>query len=1181
MSMRKVLLVVVALLLVAGAALAKPQSLDLTGREPGLDISVEPDGGYTVMVNVGRLEFFDVETKGGVFTRLIIPGFHASHAIGDPSLPVMNRLVRVPMGASASVEVVDVTTRRIRLADHGVEHLLLPTQPSLSKSDDPALAPFHFNAAAYAEAGLKAQAPPASLQHQGRLRAVDFARLEIAPVRYDPIAGEVEVTETMQVRVRFSGGDEAAEAALHAATWSPFFEMPYSRIAGARGLHDNHPDLVRDEVTLVIITPSMFVTQLQPYVQWKTERGFRVVTGVIGSPEVGTTTTTIQTYLRNLYNNATPQQPAPSFVVFVGDVAECPTWAISGNATDRPYCDVNNDTIPDMYYGRLSATNSSMLQAILDKTMMYDTYGMPDPSYLGNVTLIAGVDSYWSITHANGTIRYGEQYYFNAAHGINTYAYYYPASGSASSQIINNCNTGIGFINYTAHGSTTSWSDPSMTQSNVNNMTNAGKYFLAIGNCCQTSTYNIAECFGETFLRAPNKGAIGYIGGSNNTYWHEDVYWSVGVLPQASIRDGMTYGETGLGCYDGIFHDMPNESGNQDRWYVTQAAIMFAGNLAVQESGSSLTAYYWNIYNLLGDPSISPYMGVPSANPVSHPANLVANMTGMTVQAVPGSYIGVTQGGVLKGAGTVRLGDAGVAIEFLEPLQAGQPAKLVVMAQNRVPYIVEVPVASPSVVSITPQTIPAMVPTTVTVEVMENDGVTPIRGVEVQINDPMTFGLLAVTDAAGVATFEIDYPYGCPLTIYGSHPSAGFLFSDELTVTAMPLTNPVVSVATEHGLVDLFAMNLESTITAACGTPGTTLRAYVPGLGYISSDEGSLVCTPTMGGEVNTFILKAGHDLFRQDFPILTQGSVRGTVALQGQQNHGGVTITANPGGATTTTAADGSYLLLGLAAGSYTLTAAKDGFAEGTASVNLVEGQHLAGVNFNLAVVFEVNACVSPGITIPDNNTNGVTSTITIAQGGEITNVRVYVNLTHTYIGDLRLQLTSPAGTTIMLHDRSGGSADDIVGWYPDQLTPAGNLAAFIGQEMQGTWTLRVSDHASYDVGTLNQWCLNIGYAGTITDAPEDTPRVLALERNVPNPFNPQTTIAFSVPRAGKVKLAVFDLRGRLVTTLVDGELIAGRHQAVWRGHDDQGHQVASGTYVYRLTADGQTVTDKMLLLK
>ncbi len=96
-----------------------------------------------------------------------------------------------------------------------------------------------------------------------------------------------------------------------------------------------------------------------------------------------------------------------------------------------------------------------------------------------------------------------------------------------------------------------------------------------------------------------------------------------------------------------------------------------------------------------------------------------------------------------------------------------------------------------------------------------------------------------------------------------------------------------------------------------------------------------------------------------------------------------------------------------------------------------------------------------------------------------------------------------------------------------------------------------------------------------------QDTPRVLTLAPNTPNPFNPLTKIAFALDRSGPVQLAVYDLQGRLVRTLLSEPLVAGQHDLVWDGRDDAGQQAASGTYVYRLTADGATLSRKMTLVK
>jgi subtilisin-like proprotein convertase family protein len=113
--------------------------------------------------------------------------------------------------------------------------------------------------------------------------------------------------------------------------------------------------------------------------------------------------------------------------------------------------------------------------------------------------------------------------------------------------------------------------------------------------------------------------------------------------------------------------------------------------------------------------------------------------------------------------------------------------------------------------------------------------------------------------------------------------------------------------------------------------------------------------------------------------------------------------------------------------------------------------------------------------MSIPDNNATGISSTIQVTDAGAITALRVGVDIEHSWIGDLQVSVTSPAGTTVMLHDRSGGMTADIKTFYPTPTTPAESLDVLLGTERMGTWTLRVSDHASADSGELIGWVLEI----------------------------------------------------------------------------------------------------------
>lgn len=95
------------------------------------------------------------------------------------------------------------------------------------------------------------------------------------------------------------------------------------------------------------------------------------------------------------------------------------------------------------------------------------------------------------------------------------------------------------------------------------------------------------------------------------------------------------------------------------------------------------------------------------------------------------------------------------------------------------------------------------------------------------------------------------------------------------------------------------------------------------------------------------------------------------------------------------------------------------------------------------------------------------------------------------------------------------------------------------------------------------------------------DSPYVFNLKGNYPNPFNPSTKVSFAVPRAGHAVIDVLDLQGHVVRTLFSGHLDAGPADVTWDGNDIDGRQMASGTYVARLRADGRTATHKMTLTK
>jgi subtilisin-like proprotein convertase family protein/subtilisin family serine protease len=119
------------------------------------------------------------------------------------------------------------------------------------------------------------------------------------------------------------------------------------------------------------------------------------------------------------------------------------------------------------------------------------------------------------------------------------------------------------------------------------------------------------------------------------------------------------------------------------------------------------------------------------------------------------------------------------------------------------------------------------------------------------------------------------------------------------------------------------------------------------------------------------------------------------------------------------------------------------------------------------------VSLSESPGVAIPDRRPAGIERTLTVDTAGVLREIEVALDITHTYIGDLTVTLTSPSGAAVALHQRQGGSTDNLIATYTMATMPG--LQGLRGQPVQGAWRLAVADLEAVDVGKLNRWSLRL----------------------------------------------------------------------------------------------------------
>lgn len=635
----------------------------------------------------------NVKTTQGYFSQISMADYQSSNTVGCPQLPMMTKLIEIPLCDSAIATITNAQYDEFDASELGIMHPIYPVQNSYPKSYRGEKT-FVQNQEVYQTDGFYAE-PLVAVQKSGTMRDVTLANISVAPVQYNPVTNRVRVYKSLDVTVTFVNANIPGTYELKSRYGSPMFKVASNAVINPM---ETRNEFSGAPIKYLIIANSMFAgnDNLNQFIAWKKRLGYIVEVAYTSDPNVGTTTTSIKNYILTHYNNATAENPAPTFLLLIGDVAQLPPFSCStlnSHVSDLYYATwTSGDNIPDCYYGRFSAQNVSQLIPQIEKSLMYEQYTMPDPSYLGKAVLIAGTDASCGPTYGDGQINYIYNNYINTnstTHDYTTvYKHNYNCSGQAAT-IRSEIGAGCGWANYTAHGGEDGWSDPGFSNSQVSAMNNANKYGVMIGNCCLTGKFNYSsDCFAETLLRAANKGAMAYIGGSEVTYWDEDYFWAVGV--RSSISANPTYNASNLGAYDRIFHKNGESPAN---WVSTLSAYLQSGNMSVQSSGSSRKLYYWEIYHLFGDPSIRPYLGIPTQINVSSSDVIIIGASAYDVSTdAPYAYVALTYNNNVVCA-TFADGNGNATLTLPELTQGEY--ELAIGAQNKIQYFKTVNVIVP------------------------------------------------------------------------------------------------------------------------------------------------------------------------------------------------------------------------------------------------------------------------------------------------------------------------------------------------------------------------------------------------------------------------------------------------------------------------------------------------------
>ncbi len=531
-----------------------------------------------------------VQVAGQRYTRLGGEGYSFGTALGQPDLPVLRREVEIPFGAAVSVDIIAADYTEHTLAELGL-HRIYPLQPTPIKQPDAPEEPFRYDATFYAQADFTVAAP-VSLGETYIVRGHRVQPVEVWPVAYNPSTGRVRLYHQVSFRLRLDASDMELTAALADRYASSAFEAQLS--AQLLNYRQGRPaaTFAQTQGHYLIIAADAYYDAMQPFVALKVNRGFEVTMTRTSEIANGTTTAGIKAYIQNAYDTwPTP----PSYLLLVGDTDTIPAWSStqsSGKYTDLYYAtmDGTSDWVPDVARGRFPVRSVAQTTIMVNRALDYAGI-IGDETWLKKIEFIATCDNY---PVAEGSHNYAVSTH-TQPHGFTGLFPNTPQLGGdkiycvthngTANHIRTAANDGRWAIIFSGHGGETSWADGavSFSQTDVRNLTYQGIYPFVISYSCVTGSFNVTESFGETWVLQENKGAIAFLGASHNTYWPEDDIMERRMFDFQFTRDG-------------------------DGYYPAVAATTYYGLAQVGISYPSSARYYWEAYNIMGDPSVKIFM---------------------------------------------------------------------------------------------------------------------------------------------------------------------------------------------------------------------------------------------------------------------------------------------------------------------------------------------------------------------------------------------------------------------------------------------------------------------------------------------------------------------------------------------------------------------------------------------
>jgi len=668
------ILAIAALALFSASAVAQTFNYPVKGKQ-GFNLTEKTRDGLHISYNLGQMSLSQLNYRGEEMSEISISAICLPNDAGHPNLPTESRMMAIPQGATATLNVVSFETETL----HNVN--IAPALRIQSENEEPDMN-YVKDMTVYGKNAFYPAEP--FVMGSSYIRGVESVTVAITPFQYNPVTKELKVYTNIELSVTFEGGNgHFGEDRLRSPYWDPILaaellnydQLPVIDYAARMQEWLRGDD---DGAEYLIITPNNdawaeYANQLKDY---RTRQG--ILTKVYRLDEMpANTTDQMKAWFHNAYNT---WEIPPVAICLFGDhgtnmgqyvPAEVVSHPLGSCITDNRYADVvGNDNLPDMVFSRLIAQNASELPVFVSKQIEYE-YTNPnmDPDfYTRPITALGWQTERWfqicsevfggymrnhgydpnrinciysgqpgNIWSSNQNTDMVVNYF--GPNGLG----YIPQSpnelggwtGGTPEQVVQAVNQGAFWLQHRDHGLETGWGEPAVRNSHVAQMNNVGKLPFVMSINCLTGKFNYnQDCFCEAWMRrtynGENAGAVGLLCPTETSYsFVNDAYvWGVYDLFDGDFMP--TYGPYAANTGNW----MPAFGNVAGKYFLAQS------NWPYNTSDKDIT---YTMFTAHCDAFLRIYTQVPQTMEVTHPEVVLAGVGEVNITAPEGCMISLVK----------------------------------------------------------------------------------------------------------------------------------------------------------------------------------------------------------------------------------------------------------------------------------------------------------------------------------------------------------------------------------------------------------------------------------------------------------------------------------------------------------------------------------------------------------